>query len=329
MTLLAIIWFGLAALLLAVYAVLDGFDLGVGILYGFMPKGEPRRAALESISPIWNGNEVFLLAGVGSVLAAFPIAYGSLLSGMYIPVMLTLVGLIFRAAGIELRTKAEHKGLAGLLDALILIGSLIPAWAIGVVAGNVLVGFPIDASGYPVSDFLGYLNPFALFGGLISIAAFVLHGLVWLNLKLSGAVREQVRKTFLPVWIVVAAFLAVAAVWGMLGVVRAENAAHTIPGLVVVVVALVALLLAFRADKAGWAFIASAVVLVGAVASCALALFPLVIPSRLDPKFDITVASAASSDTSLGAMLVIALIGVPLVVVYVVVLYRTFRKKVS
>jgi cytochrome d ubiquinol oxidase subunit II len=325
MSLLAIIWFGLAALLLAIYAMLDGFDLGVGILYGFLPKGELRKAALATISPIWNGNEVFILAGVGSILAAFPLAYGALLSGMYIPVMLTLVGLICRAVGIELRTKAADGGVAALLDVLVCVGSLIPAWAIGLVGGNVLVGFPIDQTGYPAADFLGYLNPFALLGGFVSIAVFLLHGLAWLNLKLPTSLRGQVADRFVPVWAVAAALLAVMALWGALGVSRA--ALQALPGLVVVALALVGVLAAFRAGRPGWSFVASLLVIAGSVAAAAASLFPVVLPSKLDPANNITIASSAVTDSSLIVMLVIALIGVPLIAVYVTALYRTFRNR--
>jgi cytochrome d ubiquinol oxidase subunit II len=328
MSLLAILWFCLAALLLAVYAVLDGFDLGVGMIYGFMPKGEQRKATLAAISPVWNGNEVFLLAGVGAILAAFPLAYGALLSGMYIPVMLTLVGLIFRAVGIELRTKVKQAGLTALFDTFIVVGSLIPAWAIGVVAANVLLGFPIDASGYPVSDFLGYLNPFALLGGFVSIAVFVLHGLAWLGLKTSGPTRERVAGAFTGAWVAAFVLLAAGIAWAAFGV-RPAGTLPALPGIVVALGGLAALLIAFRAGKPGAAFLASCLAIVGIVAAAAASLFPMVIPSRLDPAAAITVASAASSDSSLGVMLAIAAIGVPLVVVYVVVLYRTFRNRAA
>jgi cytochrome d ubiquinol oxidase subunit II len=327
MTLLAIIWFGLAALLLAIYAMLDGFDLGVGMLYGFLPRGEARRKVLSTISPVWNGNEVFILAGVGSILAAFPLAYGALLSGMYIPVILTLVGLIFRAVGIELRTKTPDGRLGGLLDLMVCVGSLIPAWAIGVVAGNVLAGFPIDQSGYPVADFLGYLNPFALLGGFVSIAVFLLHGLAWLNLKLPAGQGAALKPVFLPVWAVAAVLLAGMAVWAAFGVNRAGGTAQAIPGLIVVAAGCVGSLLAFRAGRSGWSFISSLALIAGTVAAAAGSLFPVVLPSKLDPANSITIASSAVTDSSLLVMLVIALIGVPLIAVYVFTLYRTFRNR--
>jgi cytochrome d ubiquinol oxidase subunit II len=169
------------------------------------------------------------------------------------------------------------------------------------------------------------LNPFALLGGFVSIAIFVLHGLVWLKLKTLGATRERISSLFLPVWIVAVVLLCTAMLWAAF-VIRPSGAWSAVPGVAVALIGLVGLLVTFRAGRFGRAFLSSALAILGTVAAAALSLFPVVIPSKLNHANDITVASAVVSDSSLTAMLIIACIGVPLVVIYVTVLYRTFYK---
>jgi cytochrome d ubiquinol oxidase subunit II len=329
MTLLSIIWFGLAALLLAVYSVTDGFDLGAGIVYGFTKDAGRKKRILSTISPIWSGNEVWLLAGIGSLLAAFPPVYSALLSSLYVPVILVLMALVFRAGGVELRTKVEGPRLARFLDGCILAGSLVPAWGIGLAAGNVLLGMPLDAEGAVKGSWLFFLNPFSIVAGFASLAAFAVHGLAYVATKTRGEDREAFvgfAITSLGIFAVIVAALAVSSVF----LLHARFAAsQALVGFwifaALAVVGYMGVFMDLRARRIGGAFAASAIGLLSIVGMSACLLFPVMIPSNLGAANDLVVANAASSDRSLLAILVLAAIGVPLIAVYTIVAYRSFR----
>lgn len=333
MTPLGVIWYFLAALLLSLFAMLDGFDLGAGILYGASPEAARRERILGSISPIWNGNEVWLIAGMGSLLAAFPPVYSSLLSSLYLPVMLVLVGIVLRACGVELRSKVSSPVLVRFLEGCVFLGSLIPAWATGLVAGNVLLGFPLDKDGNLAGSFLFFLRPYALLWSCASTAAFVLHGALFVALKSEdedrAALLVSARKALLALLVI-----------GVLGVVSAPlflsdrlARASSLPvsGLLFLLLlgAYVGVALLIRRKSPGAAFAASFVGIAAAAATAASLLFPTLLPSTLGAANDLTIANAASADKSLAAMLVIAAVGVPLIAVYVIVAYRVFRGKAA
>ncbi len=329
MSFLAILWFCLVAFLLAVFAVLDGFDLGAGILYGLEKDGERKKRILASISPVWSGNEVWLLAGLGSLLAAFAPAYSALLSSLYVPVILVLMAILFRAFGVELRTKTDNPALIRLFDLLIFIGSAIPAWGIGLVAGNVLVGFPLDAGGAVQGSWLFFLNPFALGTSLASLASFTLHGATYVALKSEA----QDRAVFLGRSMkALAAFAALAVACAVASPFALSARFASSPSLlgfwIFAVLGLVGYSGVFsdlRAKRAGGSFMASAIGLLSIVGMSASLLFPVLIPSRLGKENGITILSAAASDKSLAVMLVLALVGVPLIVIYTIIAYRSFR----
>ena len=333
MSVLAIVWFGLAALLFAVYAVTDGFDLGAGILYGLTKDAERRRLVLATISPIWSGNEVWLLAAVGSLLAAFPAAYAALLSSLYIPVVLFIVAVLFRALGVELRGKTDSPFLLHLFDFFIPAGSAVQAWAVGLVAGNVLVGLPLDASHNLSGSWLFFLNPLALGTGFLSLAAFTLHGSLYVAAKGEGSHRDSTLAFARRTFVVTAFFLVIDAVgfplfagertggvaslaaFGLLCVLAAAGYARSF--------------LELRKSRPMRAFAASALGIAALAGASAAWLFPVLIPSTLGAANAITVANAAASDRSLSTILVLAGIAIPLVAVYTAIAYRSFRGKVG
>jgi cytochrome d ubiquinol oxidase subunit II len=329
MSALSIIWFGLVALLLSIWAIADGFDLGAGIVYGFTKDPARRKLALASISPIWSGNEVWLLAGIGSLLAVFPPVYSALLSSLYVPVIIVLMAIVARACGVELRGKTDSAFLQRFLDGSIVVGSLIPAWGVGLAAGNVLVGLPIDAAGNLQGSWLFCLHPFALATSLLSLAAFSLHGSLYVAMKTEGPQREALVAASKKLFYAVAALVAVCAAAGafVLGPRLAGSGAKA--GFwVFAVLALVGyggVIMDLGGKRIGGAFAASGLGILSMVGASACFLFPVLIPSRLGADQSLTVAMAASPDKSLLVMLIMACIAVPLIAVYSVIAYRSFR----
>lgn len=333
MSVLAIVWFDLAALLFAVYAVTDGFDLGAGILYGLTKDPERRRLVLASISPIWSGNEVWLLAAVGSLLAAFPAAYASLLSGLYVPVVLFMVAVLFRALGVELRGKTDSPFLVRLFDFFIPAGSAVQAWAVGLVAGSVLVGLPLDASHNLSGSWLFFLNPWSLGAGFLSLAAFTLHGSLYVATKGEGVHRDATLAFARRVFPVTAFFLVIDAVGFPLfaGARAGGPATLAVFGVLCAFAAAgyIGVFLGLRGSKPGRAFAFSALGIAALVGASAAWLFPVLIPSTLGVANAVTVANAAASDRSLSTILLLAGITLPLVAIYTAIAYRSFRGKVG
>jgi cytochrome bd ubiquinol oxidase subunit II len=329
MSVLSIIWFGLAALLLAIWAIADGFDLGAGVVYGFTKDPARRKLALASISHIWSGNEVWLLAGVGSLLAAFPPVYSSLLSSLYVPMILVLMAIVARACGVELRGKTDSAGLQRFLDGSIVVGSLVPAWGVGLAAGNVLVGLPIDAAGNLQGSWLFFLHPFALATSLLSLAAFTLHGSLYVAMKTVGPQRDALVAASKKLFLTVAALVAVCAVAGVFVLGPRLSASGAKVGFwifaVLTLVGYGGVIMDLGARRLGGAFAASGLGILSMVGASACLLFPVLIPSRLGAGNDLTVALAASSDKSLLVMLILACIAVPLAAVYAFIAYRSFR----
>jgi cytochrome d ubiquinol oxidase subunit II len=239
------------------------------------------------------------------------------------------MALIFRACGVELRTKTDSPGLIRFFDAIILGGSLVPAWGIGLVAGNVLVGLPLDASGNLVGSWLFFLNPFALVASLVSVAAFVLHGLLYVSLKVEAKDRPiYVGKAKIAFW-AFAGLVAVSAILSPFVLAARFGAAKSLIVFWVFVglfaVGYSGVFSDLRAGRHGGAFAASAIGLASIVGMSASLLFPVLIPSRLGAANDLSIGNAASPDATLKVILIMACIAVPLIVVYTAIAYRSFR----
>ncbi len=325
---LPVVWFGLIAVLLTGYAVLDGFDLGSGILHFVVARTERERGAvIGSIAPVWDGNEVWLLTAGGALFAAFPLVYATVFSGFYLALVLVLLGLIFRAVSLEVRDTSASPAWRRGWDAVFSAASLLVALLLGVAIGNVLVGLPLDAGGTYRGGLVGLLRPFPLLTGLLAVAMFTMQGAAWLALRSDGELRRRSRAAgataataFVGLWIVVTvASLSVPALhdlplgWG----------AYVAPA--ILVGASAAFLAASRRGADGAAFLASSLAIVGLLALGALALYPDLLPAA-DAARSLTVRNAASSDLTLTVMLVIALIGMPLVLAYTVFVYMRFRR---
>jgi len=324
------IWFLLVGVLIAGYAILDGFDLGTGVLHLFTRDERQRRVMMNAIGPVWDGNEVWLLTGGGALFAAFPPVYASVFSGFYLAFMLLLVALILRAISFEFRAKVDAPGWRRVWDVAFGVGSAVPALLYGVAVGNVLRGLEMDASGVSTT-LLGLLNPFALLIGLLGLVMFVLHGATYLGLKTEGELQERMRSWASAAWVAFIALYAVstAASYAVAPYLFERWFANPLTWVffALLLASCIAGPAAVRASHFGRGFVASAAATLSIIALAAEGLYPRLVPSRPDLAGSLTIYNAASTPRTLTTMLVIALVGMPLVILYTVLIYRAFRGK--
>ncbi len=330
---LQVTWFILVGVLIIGYAILDGFDLGVGVLYLFNRKEEDRRVSLNAIGPVWDGNEVWLLTAGGALFAAFPPVYATVFSGFYLALMLLLVALIARAVSMEFRGKVDSPGWRRLWDWCFGIGSFLPALLLGVAFGNILKGVPIDIDGSYQGTFLGLLHPYALLIGVLCLVVFTMHGAVYLALKSEGDLRDRMAKTATALWIAVVALYAAAT---FASTFVSPFLFFTIlrdPIFWVIFVLLLASILLIpvwlKSKKFFAAFLSSSMTIATMIALSALSLFPRLVPSTISDDYSLNIFQHSSSQLTLTVMLVIALIGMPIVIFYTIMVYRVFKGKVS
>jgi len=332
-SLLQILWFLLFGVLITGYAVLDGFDLGVGVLSLLRRDPDERRLMINAIGPVWDGNEVWLVTGGGALFAAFPLVYATVFSSLYLAVVLLLLALIARAVSMEFRGKVASTTWRDVWDWAFGLGSLLITLLFGVALGNIMQGIPLDAEGRFGGTFLGLLNPYAILVGLLAIVMFTCHGALYMAQKCDGELQSAMKTWASRAWVGWAALYVVAAVATIFA---APAMLADLPGnvlgwlaLLALLVALVYLPVALRADQLRRAFLASSVAVVAMLGQVGFGLYPKLVPSSVDPAFSLTIANASSSPRTLMTMLVIALIGMPLVVGYTVFIYRVFKGKVE
>ncbi|WP_104117438.1 cytochrome d ubiquinol oxidase subunit II [Arthrobacter sp. B1805] len=320
------LWFVLIAVLWAGYLFLEGFDLGVGMLMKLMARNDTqRRVLLNTVGPVWDGNEVWLVTAVGATFAAFPHWYASLLSALYLPFLVVLLGLIFRAVAFEWRGKRDSDAWRNRWDWAIAIGSFTAAAGIGAALALTTTGLPLDADGNRVGGAFAWATAPAFLGAAAVVLFCLVHAAAFLALKTEGGVRGQADRLFrrlLPLAMV--PFVG----WALL--VQADTG--SVVTWLVVVLAVVAFVAAHRSSTAGRdgrAFAALGVGMLALVGSIFGAVFPVVLPSTLDDAFDLTTQNAASSPYTLGLMSVVACFGLPLVLAYQAWTYWVFRRRVS
>src|SRR5512143_263387 len=306
------VWFLLIGVLLTGYAILDGFDLGVGVLHLFARDEEERRLHINAIGPVWDGNEVWLLTGGGALFAAFPVVYATVFSGFYLALMLVLVALILRAVSFEFRGKVASAGWRRLWDWAFGLGSLVPSIVFGVAVGNLLRGLPFDADGDLDVTLFGLLNPYALLIGVLSLATFLMHGATYLTLKTGGALQDRMARLAANLWVAYVVTFVLASVPTIVCVAALLAAEFVLP-------------LALRDRRFGRAFLASSVAIAAQIGLAAAALYPRLVPARPDLAQSLTIYNSASSPRTLTTMLVIALVGMPCVIAYTAIIYRVFR----
>ncbi|MFJ4007900.1 cytochrome d ubiquinol oxidase subunit II [Streptomyces sp. NPDC090023] len=320
------VWFVLIAVLWTGYFFLEGFDFGVGVLTRLLARDRPeRRVLINTIGPVWDGNEVWLLSAAGATFAAFPEWYATLFSGFYLPLLLILVCLIVRGVGFEYRVKRPEENWQRNWEWAIFWSSLIPAFLWGVAFGNIVRGVKIDRNFEYVGGLGDLFNPYALLGGAVTLTLFTFHGTVFTALKTVGDIRTRARTLALrlgPVTVVLAlGFL----VWTQLH----SGDGASLVALVAAAVALVGALGAIWRVREGWAFALSGITIAATVAMLFLALFPNVMPSTLDADWSLTVTNASSSPYTLKIMTWCAVIAAPLVMLYQGWTYWVFRKRIG
>ena len=328
---LRILWFILIAVLYIGYFVLEGFDLGVGMLLPFLSKEDTkRRMLLNTIGPHWDGNEVWLITAGGATFAAFPHWYATLFSGFYLPLFLMLVGLILRGVSFEFRSKDESKLWRSFWDWAISIGSFLPALLWGVAMANFLRGVPIDANMQYVGGFWNLLNPFALLGGVISVVAFLIHGAMFLTLKVEGDLVEKSRKVASTLWVPLLVLFAGMIAYNYLATDMLSNSG-VLP-MVIGILAWASLLVAglvMKQKRDGLTFGLTSASIALTMVAVFLQLFPRVLISSLDPAWSLTVFNSASGDVTLQVMTKVVLFTLPIVLAYFFWSYWIFRKRVS
>ncbi len=320
------IWFVLIGVLLAGYSLLDGFDLGVGVLFPFLARNDGEKTILlGSVGPFWDGNEVWLLTGGGALFAAFPHAYATVFSGFYLALMVVLFALILRAVSLEFR--AHDPARKKIWEGAFVAGSFLPALLFGVALGNVVAGVPIGPGMEYAGTFFTLLRPLPLVFGLLGLAAFLLHGSAWAALKTDGELRLRARKAALVTAFAAGAcfLLSFIAVWiylpGVLGKIPAWLFS------VLFVLFLILLQSAVRRGRDGAAFALSSAAFLSLWGVVGSIQYPNLVRAT-DPALSLTIANSSSSALTLKVMLVIALVGMPFVVGYTVYAYRVFKGKV-
>ena len=324
---LQVIWLLLIGILIIGYAILDGFDLGVGCWHLFAKKGDERSSFIRSIEPFWDGNEVWLLTGGGALFAAFPPVYATVFSGFYLPLMLVLLGLIFRAVSIEYRNKVEDPRWVAAWDIAFSLGSMLPTLLYAVAVGNLLRGLQLDAKGDYTGGFFALLNPYSLVVGLVGFSMFALHGALYLAVKTGGDTQSKARLWAAQTWRVYALLFFVSAGWTATCYLRNG----VVLPFVLATLAVVALALIRAFNRKGEdlkAFLASCASIALVMLSVVAVLFPNLVIATNDPKLSLTIFNASSSLRTLSVMLVIALLGMPVVIGYTIFIHRIFKGKV-
>ncbi len=330
---LNIFWFFVLGVLMAGYAVLDGFDLGVGMLHLTARNDEERRIYLNSIGPLWDGNEVWLVTFGGALFAGFPHAYATVFSGFYNAFMLLLFALILRAVSMEFRSKNENKTWRKFWDVSFFLASFMVTLLFGVAVGNCLMGLPVGADMEYHGEFLALLTPYPLLVGLLAVSTFVMHGSIYLFLKTEGDLQKRMHSWM---WKTFGTFLVMYMLTTIFTLVKhpqaTENFQHH-PWLWVVVLlnvlAIANIPRAIYLNRPFYAFISSAATIAALVSLFGAALFPNIVVSSLNPDWNLTIYNAASSQKTLKIMRIMAFLGMPFVLTYTAVIYWIFRGKVS
>lgn len=328
---LNIIWFLLVGILFTGYAILDGFDFGVGILHLFVKKDEDRRILLNSIGPVWDGNEVWLVTGGGALFAAFPGAYATVFSGFYNAFMLLLAALIFRAVSIEFRSKESGRAWRQSWDIAFSGGSFLAALLIGVAMGNITRGIPLDSQGDFVGDFIDLLNPYSLLLGITVVALFAMHGAIFLVMKTEGELQATIKgwvPRLIGIFLVLFLSFNIATFFECPNLVAVMlTRPHGFLILALDIVAALSIGFLNARGKEFPAFLMSSLTMILLMAVLGISYFPNIVMSMPDPGNSLTIYNSASSAKTLGIMLVIAVIGVPIVLAYTVSIYWIFRGK--
>ncbi len=330
---LGITWFILWGVLWAIYFVLDGFDFGIGIIRPFFSKSDVEtRIMYNAMGPFWDGNEVWLITAGGVTFAAFPKTYAVMFSSLYTPLMLLLFALILRGVTLEFRSKVDSDAWRKLWDACNFLGSFLPALLLGVAFANIFKGVPIDGAGILQGNLFTLLNPYGLAGGLLFVALFAHHGALWLAFKSEGEIRARAMGLAGKLWPAVAVLVVLFLVmsWTMTQLFT-NYLVHPIL-FAILLVPVIGLVLTYVYRKQGRplaSWVGSALLIGGAALFGVVGIFPALLPSSLNPAYSLTIENSASTPLTLSIMLGVALVFVPIVIIYQVWTLHTFRHPVT
>jgi cytochrome d ubiquinol oxidase subunit II len=330
---LNIIWFILVGVLLTGYAILDGFDLGVGALHLLTKTDEERRISINSIGPVWDGNEVWLVTGGGALFAAFPDVYATVFSGFYIAFMLLLFVLIFRAVAIEFRSKQESKRWRGAWDIAFSVSSIVIALLMGVAIGNIIRGIPVGADKEFAGTFLGLLNPYSLLVGITTVALFTMHGAIYLVMKTEGELQNKVRTwvnntiIFFVICFVTATMATLIYYPNMITHFK-DNPSFFLVA-IVTMLAIANIPREINNKREFRAFLSSASTIALLLVLFAIGIFPNIVLSNPIIENSLTIYNASSSQKTLMIMLIMAIIGMPFVVAYTIIIHKIYKGTVK
>lgn len=327
------VWFVLVGVLLTGYAILDGFDLGVGALHLLTKSDKDRRLLINSIGPVWDGNEVWLVTGGGALFAAFPDVYATVFSGFYTAFMLLLFVLIFRAVAIEFRSKQEGKLWRGFWDKAFSVSSIVIALLMGVALGNIITGIPLAQDKEFAGSFIGLLNPYALMVGITAVALFMMHGAIYLVMKTEGELQLQVKGwvnntiIFFVICFVTTTMATLIYYPQMVNHFKEFPAFFAIAILNMLAIANIPREIHYKREFR--AFLSSAASIALLMVLFAIGIFPNLVLSNPNPEFSLTIYNSASSQKTLSIMLIMAIIGLPFVLTYTIIIHKIFKGKVK
>ena len=331
---LTFIWFVLLGVLLCGYTILDGFDLGVGILHPFIAKSDTeRRLVMNSIGPLWDGNEVWLVTFGGALFAAFPVAYATVFSSFYTAFFLLLTCLIGRAVSLEFRSKVHSATWRKFWDIGFFVSSLVVAFLLGVAAGNIISGMQLGAKFHYHGSLVDQLNWYAIMVGGLTVSLFALHGGIYLYLKTENELQQRVRRAITPLFFAFAGLYLLVTITTWLHVPHSTKNLYERPWLWSVpllnCLAVLNIPRAMHLGRPAYAFFSSSMVILALASLFSVAVYPNLMLSSIDSNFSITLENARSSHQTLWTMLIIAMIGMPCVISYTVAVYWIFRGKVK
>jgi cytochrome bd ubiquinol oxidase subunit II len=326
-------WFLVFGAVISGYAILDGFDLGAGALHLFLKKEESRRIALNAIGPVWDGNEVWLVIGGGALFAGFPVAYAAIFSAFYIPFMVFMVGIIFRAVAIEFRSKEPMLWWRKTWDVVYSVASIVIAVSLGLMLGNVAYGIPLNSNQEYTGSWLSFLNPFAIMVAVTTLALFMMHGAIYLTMKTENRLYAKLHllannfTIFFVLSFVITTLYTLLYIPHLSDYLRGHSSFFILPVLMILSIANIPRQI--KKGKYRYAFISSAVTIALLLVMVAVEVFPYLLYSQGNPANSITIQNAAASPKTMKILLIIALVGTPLVGVYTSFVFWTFKGKVK
>lgn len=327
------IWFLFVGALFSGYAVLDGFDLGVGALHLFTNTDDERRIMINSIGPVWDGNEVWLVTGGGALFAAFPKVYATIFSGFYMAFMIFLFCLIFRAVAIEFRSKQPMKWWRKMWDISFSLSSIISSFVLGIALGNIILGVPLDAEGEFIGSFWSLFHPYAIIIGITTVALFMMHGAIYVVMKTEGELHDKIRGwvnntiIFFILCYVATTMITLIYLPHMVEYFKQHPVLFLLPFLNMLAIANIPREIIHGRDI--YAFLSSSAAVIALLAIFGMGIFPNLVLSSTNPEYSLNIWNAASSQKTLRIMLIFALVGIPLVISYTISIYWIFRGKVK